>query len=205
MTDQPGYDALAGLYAKTFPQPYETSLEQHAVRSFADLVKEQTLPGVLVDVGCGLGHITNDLALQGLEIVGVDPSTQMLGRARSSYPDCQFVHDDARLEGAASGLMVKAILARYSLIHIDPDEVPHVLAVWVQRVARGGVVLIACQASDGPGVTEFDHRVARAWRWHPDTLAEALKAAGFAELWRTVSRPDTEHRFPAIHLAAQRT
>lgn len=204
MTEQLGYDALAQLYADTFPSAYLTALEAHAVHAFSGLVDESAIPGVLVDVGCGLGHVTADLAHRGLDVVGVEPSESLLRIAHSNHPECQFLRDDARLSGAAVDVQVAAVLARFSIIHIHPDDVAAVFAAWAARMATGSVVLVACQSSDESGVFEFDHRVARAWRWSPDALAAGLQEAGFDELWRTCSRPAVNQRFPEVHLVARR-
>ena len=92
------------------------------------------------------------------------------------------------------------MVARFSLIHLSPDDVGEVLTSWRRRLAPGALILVATQSSDERGAHEFDHAVARAWRWHPDTLAGTLVDAGFVELWRTVSRPGPGHRFPEVHL-----
>ena len=76
---------------------------------------------------------------------------------------------------------------------------------WFGRLCDEGHVLVACQGSDDRGVHEFDHAVARAWRWHPDTLTDALSGSGFSEIFRTVSRPASGFQhFPAVHIAARR-
>ncbi len=61
---QPGYEALADRYAAMFSRPYQSPIERHAV---AALVERIDSPGVVVDVGCGLGHVTADLAHRGLD------------------------------------------------------------------------------------------------------------------------------------------
>ncbi|RVW03924.1 class I SAM-dependent methyltransferase [Rhodococcus xishaensis] len=203
---QPGYDAVAERYSEAFPTPYQTPLERHVVAAFADLVRERTLEGIVLDVGCGLGHVTADLAGRGLDVVGVDPSREMLEIARRNYPELRFVQDDAQLESMnLGGQSVAAVLARCSLIHLPPSDVPNVLAGWAVRMAPGALVAVAGQTTDSVGeVSEFDHAVAPAWRWHPDRLAEALSEAGFEEVWRTISRPDAHHSFPELHLVARR-
>ena len=201
---QPGYDALAALYADTFPTPYQSPLESHAVACFADAVVGQAIAGTVIDVGSGVGHVTAELSRLGLDVVGVEPSSGMRAIAQSTYPDCRFIEDDAHLAGPAAGIRVGAILARYSLIHVDPTTLPEIVETWAARVSDGGHLLIAGQALDTEGHAEFDHRVARAWRWNPDALATILRDAGLDEAWRMISRPDAEHRFPEFHLLAVR-
>lgn len=189
-----------------FPTPYQSPLERHAVAAFVDLVREGPVDGVVLDVGCGIGHVAADLSDRGLNVIGVEPSREMLRIARRNYPGQHFVHDDAQLETTLlGGRNVAAILARFSLIHLSPDRVSAILARWAQLLGTGGLVAVAGQSTDTVGeIAEFDHAVATAWRWHPDCVSAALSEAGFAEVWRTISRPDSQHRFPEFHLVARR-
>lgn len=197
---QPGYDALAERYAAMFPGPYQSEIERHAMAAFVDAIDTD---GVVVDVGCGLGHVTDDLARRGLDVVGCDPSPAMLAIARDSHPHIQFVDDDATLTRIESP--IAAIIARFSLIHIAPEELVGVIRAWADRLRPGAPVLVASQSSDTPGpALSFDHAVAPAWRRHPDELARVLAEAGFDEEWRIVNRPDSIHRFPGVHMLARR-
>ena len=203
--EQPGYDAMADLYAATSPHPFLTPLEEHAVAAFADTVRDRHADGPVVDVGCGLGQVTAFLAKRGLASIGIDPSEQMLARATREFPHLDFVRGDATLDQLDGDLPIAAILARFSLIHIPPENVPDVLRCWSSRTLAGAPVLVACQISSHTGqVEQFDHKVAPAWRWHPDRLAAALSDAGFDEVWRAVSQPDDQHRFADVHLLATR-
>ncbi|MEP9413759.1 class I SAM-dependent methyltransferase [Gordonia sp. VNQ95] len=198
---QPGYDALADVYAQRFPTAYTSPLERHAVAMFAD---ELPGPGArIVDVGCGTGHVAADLRGRGFDVRGVDPSEQMLTHARRAYPGISFDVGDAWLRDVDLA-DVTGLIARFSLIHLPPDDVRAVLCSWHRRLPSGATVLLALQSSDDPGVHEFDHAVARAWRWHPDALAEDATTAGFTEAWRLISRPDNDNRFPHIHLLLRR-
>ena len=109
-----------------------------------------------------------------------------------SWPGTRAV--DAPLETCAG------VLARFSLIHVEPTALPGIVRGWHRRVRAGTLLLVAAQASDDSGVHEFDHLVSRAWRWHPDSLAQMLGDNGFDEEFRVVSRPDADNRFPAVHL-----
>jgi SAM-dependent methyltransferase len=200
LVTQPGYDALAHRYAEMFTGPYQTPIERHAVAAFVEKIGS---PGVVVDVGCGIGHVTADLDRRGLDVIGCDPSPAMLAIARKRYPQLAFIDGDATLAGVTDP--IAAIIARFSLIHLPPDEVSNVLRLWANRLLPGTPILIAAQSSDLPGpAASFDHAVAPAWRWHPDELSRVLADNGFVEEWRIVNRPDTAHRFPGVHLLAHR-
>ncbi|WP_262365600.1 class I SAM-dependent methyltransferase [Gordonia sp. OPL2] len=202
---QPGYDALAELYDETFPTAYGSAWERHAVAAFADEVHALGTGGTVLDVGCGTGHVTADLAGFGLTVIGIDPSREMVRIARGHHPDLRFVVDDAHLNSAElTDVTITAILARFSLIHVPPDEVSVILREWATRMAPGSMISVATQSTDNDDVAEFDHVVARAWRWPADRLSEALADAGFDEVWRIVSRPDDQHRFPAVVVTARR-
>lgn len=202
---QPGYDALADLYHHTFPTAYASPWERHAVAAFVDEVRTLPVDGTVVDVGCGTGHVTAQMVDSGLEVIGIDPSVQMLRIARGHHPELRFVTDDAHLNAPElTGVTITAILARFSLIHVPPDEVTDILQEWAARMPPGSVVSVAAQSTDDDAVVEFDHVVARAWRWPANRLSQALADAGFDEAWRIVSRPDGQHRFPAVVVTARR-
>lgn len=198
---QPGYDAMADLYAETFPDPYQFPIERHAAAAFAEEAAGR--PGRTLDVGCGTGHVAADLAARGLDVLGIDPSAGMLTHARRLYPELPFVDGDASLASVPDG-PIAAILARFSLIHAEPAEVDASIRLWADRVVPGTPVLVAFQASDDAGPPlAFDHAVAPAWRWHPDEFARALADAGFDEAWRIVYR-DKTYRFPMAQVLAHR-
>ena len=50
----------------------------------------------ILDLGCGTGHLTAQLAAAGAEAVGIDSSAAMIDEARRSHPDVRFFVADAR-------------------------------------------------------------------------------------------------------------
>ena len=208
MTDQPGYDALADVYDQTFPDGYSSDEERAAVDRFAAALTDGGASGPVVDVGCGTGHQAHDVSTKGFDVIGVDPSAEMLAHARRRFPELAFVQDDARL-GTLGTAKVSGILARYSLIHVPPEQLADVSNSWASRLRPGGVVMTAFQALDADAagdVEEFDHVVAPAWRWRPDAISAMLTDVGLTETWRAVSPPaDGFRRFPECHLMHVRT
>lgn len=146
----------------------------------------------LADIGCGNGHLTRELALavapEG-EVVGVDPSAEMLELARERLSDLPNANhcegtadalplDDASLDGALS-LQVFEYL----------DDVPGALAD-ARRVLRDGARLVIGDMHFGT-LTWFSDDPARmsrmcaSWDRHvastdlPARLPALLRAAGF--------------------------
>jgi trans-aconitate methyltransferase len=49
----------------------------------------------ILDIGCGTGQLTAEIANRGAQVVGLDSSTNMLGQARQNYPGQKFVLAEA--------------------------------------------------------------------------------------------------------------
>lgn len=50
----------------------------------------------ILDMGCGTGHLTAQIAESGAEVIGVDRSAEMVAAARLAYPNLKFEIADAR-------------------------------------------------------------------------------------------------------------
>lgn len=46
--------------------------------------------GLYLDIGCGTGNYTHALKQKGLSFIGVDPSDEMLSKARQRYPEIEW-------------------------------------------------------------------------------------------------------------------
>ena len=54
-------------------------------------------PGELIlDLGCGTGHLTKTIAESGAHVIGIDSSQPMIEMARATYPEIEFLIADAR-------------------------------------------------------------------------------------------------------------
>ena len=49
----------------------------------------------ILDLGCGTGHLTSQIAATGATVIGLDKSPAMIERARALYPDLRFEAADA--------------------------------------------------------------------------------------------------------------
>jgi SAM-dependent methyltransferase len=90
----------------------------------------------ILDLGCGTGHLTDEIAAAGAEVVGADVSGAMLRTARENYPDRRFVRADARalaFEGAFD-----AVFSNAALHWIDRDEQDRTLESVATALKPGG-------------------------------------------------------------------
>jgi SAM-dependent methyltransferase len=49
----------------------------------------------VLDLGCGTGYLTNEIARRGAAVVGIDRSEDMIAKAASAYPKLEFAVGDA--------------------------------------------------------------------------------------------------------------
>jgi SAM-dependent methyltransferase len=183
------YTAVLGSISATSP------IDQGLIREWAS-----TVNGRVVDAGCGPGHWTAFLHELGVEAEGIDPVPEFIDLARIRFPGVPF-----RL-ASFSGLIateghVAGILAWYSLIHLDPAELPAVLAQLAGGLAPGGSLLLGFFT--GETLVPFAHAVATAYYWPLAEMTDALAAAGFA-VEETHTRTDPGSR-PHAAVVARRT
>lgn len=197
------YDAVAGLYAELFGNVLETlPLERAVLAAFAELVRAHDA-GPVADLGCGPGHVTAHLHALGLTAFGIDLSPAMIALARQAHPDLRFDEGSMTALDLADGTL-GGILAFYSTIHTPPRQLPAVFAEFRRVLAPGGHLLLGFFAGDDPLPREFDHKVALAYRWSPDSLSELLREAGFVEVARLVREPGEGERFQQAQLLVRK-
>lgn len=155
------------------------------------------LDGPVLDAGCGPGHWSAFLASLGLEVDGVDAAPAFVAHARQAYPAVRFREGDLRHLRLAPGSL-GGVLAWFSLIHADPEEVPAVLARFAEALRPGGSLLLGFFS--GPALAPFDHRVVTAWAWPPEQPAAAVRAAGLQVLQQE-ERPQPSGRIWASLVA----
>ncbi|OKJ94616.1 methyltransferase [Streptomyces sp. CB03234] len=200
------YDAIAADYEEYVRGDLDAKpLDRAMLAAFAETVRS-TGGGRVADIGCGTGRIAARLHSQGLDVFGVDLSPGMLEPARRAYPHLRFD------EGSMTDLDLKdgvlgGLVAWYSLIHIEPEHVPGVLAEFHRVLAPGGHLLLAFQVGDEPlRMTEaFGRTIALDFhRWSPDRLADLLVGAGFAVEARLVREAYATERTPQAYVLARK-
>ncbi len=188
------YDAVAARYAELFSNVLETlPMERALLAAFAELVQAGSA-GPVADIGCGPGHVTAHLHALGPAAFGIDLSSEMVALARRAHPDLRFDEGSMTALDLADGLL-GGILAFFSTIHTPPQQLPAVFTEFQRVLAPGGHLLLGFFAGDDLLPQEADHKVMLAYRWSPDSLAELLRQAGFAEVARLLREPHEDERF----------
>jgi trans-aconitate methyltransferase len=98
-----------------------------------DLLDPQPGERVL-DLGCGTGHLTAQIAERGAEVIGLDASLSMVAQARQNYPKLKFALADARTFELGSGF--DAVFSNAAL-HWIPESAA-VIASVARALKPGG-------------------------------------------------------------------
>jgi len=173
------YDAVAEVYAAGF---HDELAGKPLDRALLACLAEQAEHGApIADLGCGPGHVAAWLADWGVAAVGIDLSPAMIAVGRREYPKVEFRVGDLLALRAADGEFGAAI-AFYSIIHLEPGELPRAFEE-IRRVLRpGGLFLVAFHI--GAEVRHLDewwgHAVDVDFRFfQPPEIAGAIERAGF--------------------------
>ncbi len=176
------YDAMAELYASLFLGDLDRDTNAlEWVAAFAKLAALQD--GVVVDLGCGPGHVVAHLCKLGLKVVGYDLSPGQIAEAHKAFPDLQFHVGDLTAPDFTDS-SVAGIISRYSLIHLLPRRLPSVFEEWMRVLEPGAPILVSFFGSRSAQAhgTPFDHKVVTAFELFPATIAQQMKDAGFGDV-----------------------
>lgn len=168
-----GYNEHALRYADTFQDEslLMFPLDRNMIRLLVDLVGGH--PRVL-DAGCGVGQVTKMLRNWGCAAVGVDAANKAIELARAAYPGIAFTVGDIRSLPYPKGEF-DAVVARYSVIHMDPPTVPVAVGEFARVLRPGGCLLVEFQSSAG-ATHSFAHPAGRAWAWNLTTWRHFFRA-----------------------------
>lgn len=200
-----GYDALAQAYAEHLNSEID---HKPFDRAFLETFAKEVGKGEVLDLGCGPGHVGSYLAPQVGRVLGVDLSPKMVAEARIRHPEMTFeVGDmlalqfkDARFAG---------LLAFYSIIHLDPAELPLAFAEMRRVIKHGGTLSVAFHVGDEVRHVEelWGVKTCLDFRFlEPDTIKHVVEQAGF-EIFASSTRlpypPDVEAQTERCYVLAK--
>ncbi len=108
-------------YASEFDTLYELRRKFFLCPALIDMAGDIKGKSI-VDLGCGLGHNTNDLRQQGADVIGVDQAKNMLDRAQNYYPAIPFIQGDAENLSALIPKRVDGVIASQVFLTIPSRE-----------------------------------------------------------------------------------
>jgi len=135
----------------------------------------------ILDFGCGIGNLTEQLVKRFVGVHGYDPSSESLRIAKDRAPSATFQHV---LSEVPDGTFQTAVLAGV-LHHVPPANRTALLSDVMQKLAPGGKVVVFEHNPFNPltrravAACEFDDDAILLWPWQ---LRGVLKGAGFAEV-----------------------
>jgi ubiquinone/menaquinone biosynthesis C-methylase UbiE len=111
------YDAVADFYISRF-----NSVDDPASRALIELL--EPIAGMrILDVACGHGRITRELAQRGADVVGIVISGKLISRARDIEQDqllgIRYLHADVTAPGGVTGYEFNLVACNFGLSDID--------------------------------------------------------------------------------------
>ena len=202
------YDAVSSDYATIIADTsFEASLDLAMVNEFVSEVAKRPASKVL-DAGCGAGRMMTYLQSQtpSLEVFGIDLSAEMVALAQSAHPTAKIrradLSDTRYPEGEFDG-----ILAWYSIIHTEPDQLAEIVAEFARILQSEGLVLLGYQVGAGERQLNrpYGHEVElRAFLHRTDDVIATLTSGGFDLIAKLDRAPRTSERHVQGFVLARR-
>ena len=114
------YDTAARAYAEQFAgELSQKPLDREMLREFARQVGER---GPVCDAGCGHGRTTGFLRDLGLDVFGLDLSSEILREARRPNPGVSYRTGDMLAMAMETGSL-SGIVGFYCIVHFSLEQV----------------------------------------------------------------------------------
>jgi SAM-dependent methyltransferase len=137
------YDQLAEEYANhLFYELENKPFDWNILDRFASGVS-----GQVCDMGCGPGQVARHLRDAGVNVFGLDLSTQMLEQAQQRNPDICF-REGNMLALDLEESTLAGITAFYAIVNLPPGTWPLVFREMERVLQPGGLLLLAFHTGD---------------------------------------------------------
>jgi SAM-dependent methyltransferase len=196
---QASYDIVAEEYARRIGRELDDKpFDRVLLDRFAARMVGQ---GDVWDLGCGPGHVARYLHDRGVTIAGFDLSGDMVACARLLNPEIRFEQGDFRQLPVPDHSWA-GIIALYSIIHLQGEDVAPTLAEWRRIVRPGGSLLLAVHLGGDPLHLDqwWGMRVNVDFRFFQTReLIESLESAG----WR-IEEATERDPYPGVETQTRR-
>jgi SAM-dependent methyltransferase len=191
------YDSAADAYAEHLATELAGKpLDRHLLNRFAEEARGR---GLVADLGCGPGHVARYLQEQGVTVVGIDLSPEMVRVATGLHPGIEFrIGDMNRLDLPDAGLA--GIVACYSIVHFRPAELSPIFQEARRALMPGGLALISFHIGDEVVHVDdlFGAPVSLDFRFHvPSVVIEELRRAQLAVIEHVEREPYEGAEYPS--------
>lgn len=140
MTTTARYDEVADFYEQFAPDSYDESPLAELLELAGDVAGLR-----LLDLACGHGRVTRELARRGAEVVGADISAELIDKARAYQAanplPLSYVHVDVTSPDVLSGEVFDGATCHFALA--DIDDLDGVAATVARTVRPGGFFAFA--------------------------------------------------------------
>lgn len=172
-----GYDAIAKEYATRLfheldGKPFD--------REFLATFERSAPPGTILDLGCGPGHVAKFLSKAGRQVTGIDISRAMVAEAQKLAGGLDFRQGDMCALDIPSACCA-GVVAFYSIIHLEPDEIAQALREIHRVLIPGGIAALAFHVGDEVRHVDELWGAKTSLDFHflsPAVVEEELRAAG---------------------------
>ncbi len=191
------YDSAAQAYADHLATELEQKpLDRHLLNRFAEAMRGR---GLVAELGCGPGHVARYLQEQGVSVVGIDLSPEMVRVATNLNAGIDFRVGDMcalDLEDATLG----GVVAFYSIVHFEPADLGRVFREMRRVIALDGLALVAFHVGEEVVHADelFGAPVSLDFRFHkPEEVSRALGEARFRVIEEIQREPYEGAEYPS--------
>ena len=197
------YDRVADAYAQAIASELANKpFDREILARFAQATAGR---GVVVEIGCGPGHVAGFLHELGAEVCGIDLSPAMVEQARGLNPEIEFRVGDMTALELEDG-SVAAIAAFYAIVNLTDELRQSAFREMARVLAPGGLLLLSFHVGgEVMAEKEFLGRPIEMnfYLLDPEMIRKELECAGFAveeTILRGPYAPEVEYQSRRAYL-----
>ena len=201
---QASYDRVAEHYATEFFEelklkPFDCQL----LDDFAESVRDDSGNGAVCELGCGPGQVARYLKDRGVNMRGIDLSSEMVRVATRLNADIPFQQGDMLALNLEDDSLA-AIVLFYSIIHIKREDVTGALKEMNRVLTPAGRLFLAFHSGEGELHRDewYGETVSIDFRlFQGDEMSGYLEDAGFVDI-KILERAPYEFEYPTRRVYA---
>jgi SAM-dependent methyltransferase len=192
------YDVVAAEYASRFANELSGKpFDRKMLEWFAERVDGH---GEILDLGCGPGHVALYLHDRKAKVRGIDLSDEMIRQARLVAPNVPFEQGDMLTLYRVPDASIAGIVALYSLVNFDNDDVDRALRQMHRVLIANGLLLLAVHLGEGTVQVDrfLDQDASLPFTFfNGNRLRGQVEAAGFVVTEAIEREPYVGHEYPS--------